>query len=128
MDLGFKIEPQHAPRPRSGPFRVRIEAGQMWVAPARISGKTLRDANQFMFCGLRYRRFRRLGRLGGALSLVAKNKPQTHLLRNEAQLNCVALRPPLDYVVAWRPVKGQDERQKTAPLTALHATRTQRRR
>ena len=25
--------------------------------------------------------------------------------------------------VAWRAVKGQDERQKTAPLTALHATR-----
>jgi hypothetical protein len=41
---------------------------------------------------------------------------------SEAQLNCVALRPPLDYEVAWRPVKGQAERQKTAPLTALHAT------
>ena len=83
----------------------------------------LRDANQFMFCGLRYRRFRRLGRLGGALSLVTKNKPQTHLLRNEAQLNCVALRPPLDYEVAWRAVKGRDERPRTAPLTALRATR-----
>jgi hypothetical protein len=59
---------------------------------------------------------------GGVLSLVTKNKPQTLLLRNEAQLNCVALRPPLDDEVAWRPVKGQDERQKPAPLTALHAT------
>jgi len=24
----------------------------MWVVPAMISGKTLRDANQCMFCGL----------------------------------------------------------------------------
>jgi len=39
------------------------------------------------------------------------------------KLNCVALRSQLDYEVAWRPVKGRDERQKTAPLTALHATR-----
>ena len=43
-------------------------------------------------------------------------------LRNEAQLNCVSLRPSLDYEIGWRAVKGQDERQKTAPLTALHAT------
>jgi hypothetical protein len=49
-----------------------------------------------------------------------KSKPST---KDEAQLNCVALRPPLDDEVAWRPVKGLDERQKTAPLTALHATR-----
>ena len=42
--------------------------------------------------------------------------------RDEAPLNCVALRPSLDFEVAWRPGKGQDERQKTAPLPALHAT------
>src|SRR5499433_1509955 len=75
-----------------------------------------RDANQFMFCGLQYR-------LGEArLHASQKAKPQTHQLRNEAQLNCLALRSALDYEVAWRDVKGQDERQKTAPLTALHAT------
>src|SRR5215469_8698290 len=28
---------------------------------------------------------------------------------------------PPDFEWAWRAVKGQDERQKTAPLTALHA-------
>ena len=73
-----------------------------------------RDANQFMFCGLQT--------MGWAVyALVRKNK--THQLRNEAQLNCVALRPQLDYEVGWRAVKGQDERQKTAPLTALHPTR-----
>ena len=51
-----------------------------------------------------------------------KNQTQTHQLWNEAQLNRVSLRSSLDYEVAWRAVKGQDERQKTAPLTALHAT------
>ena len=49
-------------------------------------------------------------------------KPKTHQLRNEAQLNCVALRSSLHYEVAWTPVKGRDERQKPAPLTSLHAT------
>ena len=58
----------------------------------------------------------------GPVARPTKTKPQTHQLWNEAQLNCVALRPPLDYEVAWRPVKGRDERPKTAPLTALHAT------
>jgi len=73
-----------------------------------------RDANQFMFCGLQTMGW------GMVYALVRKNKTQTHQLRNEAQLNCVALRPQLDYEVGWRAVKGQDERQKTAPLTALH--------
>src|SRR5215469_10308204 len=58
----------------------------------------------------------------GLVARPTKTKPQTHQLWNEAQLNCVALRSSLDDEVAWRPVKGQDERQKTAPLTALHAT------
>jgi len=93
----------------------------MWVAPARISAKTLTDANQFMFCGLRYRILRRVG--GDALACPRdKRQNPTPSTKDEAQLNCVALRPPLDYEVAWRTVKGQDERQKTAPLTALHAT------
>ena len=45
-----------------------------------------------------------------------KNQTQTHLLRNEAQLNRVSLRSALDYEVAWRAVKGQDERQKNGAL------------
>ena len=93
----------------------------MWVAPARISAKTLRDANQFMFCGLRYRILRPVS--GDALVCPREKKQNPYpSTKDEAQLNCVALRPPLDYEVAWRPVKGRDERQKTAPLTALHAT------
>ena len=73
-----------------------------------------------MFCGLRYRS---LTRLGGELLLVQqKQKTKTHQLRNEAPLNCVALRSSLHDEVACRPVKGQDERPTTAPLTALHAT------
>src|SRR5215472_1343066 len=60
----------------------------------------------------------------GALACPrGKRQNPTHQLRNEAQLNCVSLRSSLDDEVAWRPVQGQDERQKTAPLTALHATR-----
>ena len=75
-----------------------------------------------MFCGLQYRSLRRLG---GDLLLVQQKqnpKPKTHQLWNEAQLNCVSLRSSLDDEVAWRPVKGQDERPTTAPLTALNAT------
>jgi hypothetical protein len=46
---------------------------------------------------------------------------QTYPLRDEAQLNCVSLRPSLDYENGWRAVKGQDERRLSAtPLTALH--------
>ena len=59
----------------------------------------------------------------GPVARATKTKPQTHQLWNEAPLNCVALRSSLDYEVAWRPVKGQDERPTTAPLTALHATK-----
>ena len=49
---------------------------------------------------------------GGALlhALVTKNKNQTYQLRNEAQLNCVALRSELDDEVTCGAVKGQDER------------------
>jgi hypothetical protein len=35
---------------------------------------------------------------------------QNHPLRDEAQLNCVALRPQLDCEVTCGAVKGQDER------------------
>jgi len=121
MDLGFKSNPSMHRGPRSGPFRVRIEAGQMWVAPASISAKTLRDANQFMFCGLRYRILRRVG--GDALACPRDKKQNPNpSTKDEAQLNCVALRLPLDYEVVWRAVKGRDERPKKAPLTALHTT------
>ena len=58
----------------------------------------------------------------GPVARPTKTKSQTHQLWNEAQLNCVSLRSSLDYEVAWRPVKGQDERPTTAPLTDLHAT------
>src|SRR5215472_8496856 len=73
-----------------------------------------------MFCGLQYRSLRRLG--GDLLLVQQRQNPKPHQLRNEAQLNCVSLRSSLDDEVAWRPVKGQDERPTTAPLTALHAT------
>jgi hypothetical protein len=49
-------------------------------------------------------------------------KTQTYPLRDEAHLNGVSLRPSLDYEIGWEAVKGQDERPKPAPLTALHPT------
>src|SRR5215472_945299 len=73
-----------------------------------------------MFCGLAIPNAKTIE---VACRRHGKTKTRTHHLRNEAQLNCVALRSSLDYGLAWRAVKGQDERQKTAPLTALHATR-----
>jgi hypothetical protein len=65
-----------------------------------------------------------LRRVRGDALACPRHKTQnpTPSTKDEAPLNRVALRPPLDYEVAWRAVKGQDERQKTAPLTALHAT------
>src|ERR1700752_5542823 len=74
-----------------------------------------------MFCGLRYRILRRVGgeALAGPRDKKQKPNPST---KDETQLNCVPLRPQLDYEVAWRAVKGRDERPKTAPLTVLHAT------
>src|ERR1700746_601770 len=74
-----------------------------------------------MFCGLRYRILRRVG--GDALPCPRDKKQNPNpSTKDEAQLNCVALRPQLDYEVAWRAVKGRDERQKRAPLTARHAS------
>jgi hypothetical protein len=56
----------------------------MWVAPARISAKTLTNATQFMFCGLRYPESNKIG--WGPVARPTKTNPQTHQLRNEAQL------------------------------------------
>jgi hypothetical protein len=66
--------------------------------------------------------YRSLRRLGGDLLLIQQEQNPTPSTKDEAPLNCVALRPSLDYEVAWRAVKGQDERQRTAHLPALHAT------
>src|SRR6266516_5040374 len=40
----------------------------------------------------------------------AREKQTPLTLRNEAQLNCVSLRPDFDCEVTWGAVKGQDER------------------
>ena len=86
----------------------------------RFFWERLRDANQLYVLWTAIRKSKEIG--WGPVARPTKTKPQTHLLRNEAQLNCVSLRSSLDYEVAWRPVKGQDERPRTAPLPALHAS------
>src|SRR4029077_21031971 len=73
-----------------------------------------------MFCGLPYRILRRVGRDALACPRDKRQNP-TPSTKDEAQLNCVALRPPLDYEVAWRPEKCGDDRQKPAPLTVPNA-------
>ena len=90
------------------------------MAPAGFLG-TLERSNQLYVLVDCNTESKKIG--WGPVARPTKNKPQTLQLWNEAQLNCVSLRSSLDYEMAWRPVKGQDERQKTAPLTALHATR-----
>ena len=123
------IGPQIAPGPQSGPFRVRIEARQRWVAWARS-----------FWVGLGSKRYhnvlqpkRRDGggempsKSGGdevcGARRILKQKRKPLPLRNEAQLNCVSLRSQLDCEVTCGAVKGQDERRHSAaPLTAPQVT------
>src|SRR5215470_19789715 len=99
----------------------------MWVAPAGFSGNDGETRINFMFLWTaipKSKKSKKSKKIGwGPVARPTKTKPQTHQLWNAAQLNCVSLRSSLDDEVAWRAVKGQDERPTTAPLTALHATR-----
>src|SRR6516162_11222785 len=52
----------------------------------------------------------------------AGEKAEPTPLRNEAPLNCVALRSELDCEVTCGAVKGQDERPFRTPLTAPQVT------
>src|SRR5437867_11058980 len=56
----------------------------------------------------------------------AREKQTPLTLRNEAQLNCVSLRPEFDCEVTWRAVKGQDERPLRGALdsSASHHRRS----
>lgn len=86
--------------------------------------KTGTEVIGFTFCGRRWENRWSLNEQsweGGGPENMSRNT-QTDPLRNEAQLNCISLRSSLDDELGWRAVKGQDERQKTAPLTALHPT------
>src|SRR5215472_11839795 len=116
MDLGFKSNPNMHRGPEvahSECDRSRANVG----GAGRFFWERLRDANQlYVLAGLQYRSLRRLG--GSLLLVQQQQNPKP--INYGTQL--VSLRSSLDYEVAWRPVKGQDERQKTAPLTALHAT------
>ena len=93
----------------------------MWVAPARIFWEDFERRESIYVLWTAIPNAKPSGWDGLPCPQHKKQNP-TPSTKDEAPLNCVALRPPLDYEVAWRPVKGQDERQNTAPLTALHAT------
>ena len=49
----------------------------------------------------------------------AREKQTPLTLRNEAQLNCVSLRPEFDCEVTWGAVKGQDERPLRGALDSF---------
>ena len=106
-DLGLRSDP-NLHRAQSGPFRVRIEARQPWVEPARLLEGLGTEANQPMLCGsqsgkklVRVETRRSSWRSPGMRREVFQtSQTETHRLRNEAQLNCVSLRSWFDYEVA----------------------------
>jgi len=120
------IEPQLAPGPRSGPFRVRIEARQRWMASARVSRRTRFEADP-VCSGTETKKMMVENARGGEADYGCRpgcrEKAEPTPLRNEAQLNCVSLRPELDDEVTWGAVQGQGERPlPAAPLTAPQVT------
>ena len=128
-DLGLRSDP-NLHWAQSGPFRVRIEARQPWVEPARLLDGLGTEANQPMLWGSQSGKKlvtvetgdHNGGAVGCGVRFFQKNQTKTHRLRNQAQLNCVSLRSRFDYEVARNAVKGQDERPCGPPLTAFHAT------
>jgi|GEM_PF-6925396 hypothetical protein len=125
MGLGFRADP-NLHRAGIGPFRVRIEARQRWVAPARVSGQTWLDAINYVLCPWTENTM-----TGESPETVKRaccprdsRKAKSSPLRNEAQLNCVSLRSEFDYEVTWETVKGQDERPCGTPLTGPYTNPT----
>jgi hypothetical protein len=122
MDLGLRSNP-NLHRVQKGPFRVRIEARQRWVASTRVSRSTWFEADPLMFCDRNEKDddWECQGRSLAADEGAAEKAEPTQL-RNEAPLNCVSLRSELDDEVTCGAVKGQDERPFRAPLTAPQVT------
>ena len=122
MDLGLRSNP-NLHRVQKGPFRVRIEARQRWVASARVSSRTWFEANPE--CSVTEMKKMMMENAKGrslAADQGALEKAEPTPLRNEAPLNCVSLRSRLDCEVTCGAVKGQDERPFRAPLTAPQVT------
>ena len=88
----FEIEPQRAP----GPMWLLESADRSRVGVVVVS-KTLRNVR---VCQAP------INLLLETIEVDEKSNP----LRNEAALNCVALRSQLEHEVTWRAVKGPDER------------------
>jgi hypothetical protein len=78
MDLGFKSNPSMHRGPEVGPFRVRIEAGQMWVAPARIFWKDFerRESMYVLWTAIPNPKTGRWGRTG----MPARQKTKANLI------------------------------------------------
>src|SRR5882672_1031419 len=101
--------------PLSGPFRVRIEAWQRWGGVSQSFSDDLVRNKSTMFWyrneTMMMEHTRTVRRSGDAHEDARERKrAETTPSRNEAQLNCVSLRPELDCEVTCGAVKGQDER------------------
>jgi hypothetical protein len=111
---------------KSGPLRVRIEARRRgWRRAKLLRDLESNESIYFLWIGKPMELNERGSTTEGMenANLDARNHP----LRDEAPLNCVSLRPSLDYEQGWGAVKGQDERCLSAPpLTALQPSRTRR--
>jgi hypothetical protein len=83
----------------------------------------VRSTDQLTFWGRTGINGKDRGRQFGSFAKgVYRRTENPNPLRNEAQLNCVALRSQHDCEVTGGTVKGQDERQRRAPLTAPPVT------
>ena len=119
MDLGVKSDP-NMHRAHKRPIQSADRSTATRMASRETSEKTGRQTSQLTFCGSGkpMELNERSSKSGGMEN--TRLDTQNHPLRDEAQLNCVSLRPSLDYELGWRAVKGQHERCLSAPpLTAL---------
>ena len=107
--------------PRSGPFRVRIEAWQRWGGVGQSFQQDLVRSKSRMFCDrnetMMMQNARTVRRSVDAQEEAReRERAKTTPLRDEAQLNCVALRLQLDREVTYGAIKGQDERSLRGAL------------
>src|SRR5437879_10521497 len=102
MDLGLDRTP-NCTGPRSGPFRVRIEARQRWVASARVSSMVWLEADQQ--CSVTETKKTMVENARGVRGVwfttrvLEKSEPHSTKERSSTELR--SLRSELKYEVSW---------------------------
>jgi hypothetical protein len=91
-----------------GPLRVRIEARQHgWRRAKLLKDLERNESIYFLWIGKPTKLSERSWKSGGTENTSLDT--QTHLLRNEAQLNCVSLRSSLDSELGGEPSRVGDD-------------------